>query len=187
MNRYLFWKPILDFILAFLLLVGCLPLLFLILVSVAVIYRSNPIFCQKRIGQFGKSFTIYKVRTIFKDENRSQNLIKFLRKSKLDELPQLINIVKGEMSFVGPRPDISGYYDLLSGPDRLLLNLKPGITSLASIKYRHEDELLSKQDNPLLYNDTVIFPDKVSMNVEYLNKISLKEDISIFWKTINSL
>ena len=108
----------------------------------------------------------------------------FLRNSKLDELPQLWNIVIGNMSFVGPRPDIAGYYDVLEGENRKILELKPGLTSLASIKYSKEELLLEQQENPLNYNDTVIFPDKVKMNLQYYYSNSVFIDVKIIWKTI---
>lgn len=110
----------------------------------------------------------------------------FFRKYKIDELPQFFNVLIGNMSIVGPRPDIEGYYDKLVGEDRKILELKPGITSLASIKYRNEDEILEKQDYPLEYNDTIIFPDKVKMNLEYYNHQSFLVDIKIIVQTIKS-
>ena len=108
----------------------------------------------------------------------------FLRKSKLDELPQFWNVLIGDMSFVGPRPDIAGYYDVLEGEDRKILLLKPGLTSLASIKYANEEEILGLQENSLLYNDTIIFPDKVKMNLDYYYNHSFLSDINIIIKTI---
>ena len=102
----------------------------------------------------------------------------------MDELPQFWNIIKGDMSFVGPRPDISGYYDKLEGENRKILELKPGLTSLASIKYANEEYLLKKQENPIGYNDKIIFPDKVKMNLEYYYSNSILNDIKIIWTTI---
>lgn len=150
--------------------------------------RSNGLFLQKRIGQHGKIFKIYKFRTIqiHQEPNQIQisRLGRLLRNYKLDELPQLINILKGEMSIVGPRPDVAGYYDLLSGEHRKILELKPGLTSLASLKYYNEDELLGKQEFPLLYNDKVIFPDKVQLNLDYYYQQSIWEDLKIILRTI---
>ena len=147
--------------------------------------KQNGLFLQKRVGQFGKLFTIYKLRTYgISAAQPVSKFGKFLRHSKLDELPQLWNIFLGNMTFVGPRPDVAGYYDLLEGEDRLVLKLKPGLTSLASIKYANEDELLLNQVDALFYNDTVIFPDKVKMNLEYYYSHSLFGDINIIWKTI---
>lgn len=108
----------------------------------------------------------------------------WLRRYKIDELPQLWNILKGDMTFVGPRPDVPGYYDQLRGDDRRVLQLKPGLTSLAAIKYRNEEYILSQQTNPKHFNDTVIFPDKVRMNMEYLEEKSFIYDLSILVKTL---
>lgn len=105
----------------------------------------------------------------------------FLRNSKFDELPQLLNILGGQMSFVGPRPDVPGYYDRLQGEARKLLELKPGLCSRAAIKYFNEESLLAQQPDALHYNDTVIFPDKVQMNLEYYYNRSFMEDLRIFW------
>lgn len=115
----------------------------------------------------GQGFKIYKLKTIDSSTTKISGLGSFLRKSKIDELPQLWNVLIGDMSFVGPRPDVSGYYDVLQGEARKILELKPGITSEASIKYKNEEMLLAQQDDPLLYNDTIIFPDKVRLNLEY--------------------
>lgn len=143
------------------------------------------IFSQTRIGQHGKAFTIYKLNTM--KNGKVTRLGKYLRKTKLDELPQLFNILKGDMSLVGPRPDLPGYYDQLKGNDRRLLILKPGLTSLAAIKYRNEEQLLAQQSEPLKYNDEVIFPDKVKMNLEYLDKRNFFYDLKIIFLTIRSL
>jgi len=109
---------------------------------------------------------------------------RFLRKFKLDELPQLFNILKGDMSVVGPRPDIPGYYDKLVGNDRLLLKLKPGLTGYASINFFNEEYLLNTVENPEEYNDKVIFPKKVELNLWYLENISFLLDLKIIFKTV---
>jgi lipopolysaccharide/colanic/teichoic acid biosynthesis glycosyltransferase len=149
--------------------------------------RTNGIFIQERIGQYGKIFKIYKFRTIQIDENSTllkiSKLGQLLRKYKLDELPHLINVLKGEMSVVGPRPDIEGYYDLLEGENRKILELKPGLTSLAALKYFNEKTLLEKQVNSLEYNDEVIFPDKIKMNLDYYYKQSFYYDLKIIFYT----
>jgi lipopolysaccharide/colanic/teichoic acid biosynthesis glycosyltransferase len=147
--------------------------------------KQNGFFIQKRIGQFGKPFEIYKIRTFgLNQEKPISKFGDFLRNSKLDELPQLWNVLIGNMSFVGPRPDIEGYYDLLLGENRKILELKPGLTSLASIKYVNEEYLLEKQENSLWYNDNIIFPDKVKMNLNYYYSNSIYGDLKIIWKTI---
>jgi lipopolysaccharide/colanic/teichoic acid biosynthesis glycosyltransferase len=139
---------------------------------------------QYRVGQFGRLFTIYKFKTMHPKTGKISGIGAFLRKYKLDELPQFINVLKGEMSIVGPRPDVEGYYDKLEGEERKILDIKPGITSEASIKYYKEEEILEQHKDALLYNDTVIFPDKVKMNLDYYYNQSLLLDIKIIIKTI---
>ncbi|MGS0748835.1 sugar transferase [Halpernia sp. GG3] len=160
------------------------PIILVLILISAINTSSKGIFQQIRIGQFGELFTIYKLQSIDSKSYKVSKIGSFLKKSKLDELPQLLNILSGKMSFVGPRPDISGYYDKLEGENRKILNLKPGLTSEASLKYAEEEEFLAKQENPLVYNDTVIFPDKVKMNLDYYYKRTLWLDIKIIFKTI---
>lgn len=161
----------------------------LIIISVivaAVDTRTSGIFIQERIGQFGKKFKIYKLRTIQNLPSAEKRISKtghFLRKYKLDELLQFFNVLKGDMSIVGPRPDLPGYYDLLQGENSKLLELKPGLTSIAAIKYSNEDEILKKQDNPQVYNDTYIFPDKVKLNLDYYYNHSIWGDVILILKT----
>lgn len=165
-----------------LLFIGWLLLLFWILATFDT--KSNAFFFQNRIGQFGKIFRICKLKTIHPKTRIISKLGAFFRKSKIDELPQLWNVFLGDMSFVGPRPDIAGYYDVLEGENRKILELKPGITSLASIKYADEELILTQQLNPLLHNDSVIFPDKVIMNLDYYYNHSFMGDIKIVIKTL---
>jgi lipopolysaccharide/colanic/teichoic acid biosynthesis glycosyltransferase len=154
----------------------------------AIDTHTNGIFIQERIGQFGNPFKIYKFRTIQVSPSSGNPCIskigKFLRSYKLDELPQFLNVLKGEMSIVGPRPDLQGYYDLLQGENRKILELKPGLTSPAALKYSAEEQLLEKQDLPLLYNNNSIFPDKVQLNLDYYYHRSFCRDIGIISKTI---
>jgi lipopolysaccharide/colanic/teichoic acid biosynthesis glycosyltransferase len=149
--------------------------------------HSNGVFIQERIGQFGKGFKIYKLRSIQIESKmgalKISKIGRFLRSYKLDELPQLINVLKGEMSIVGPRPDIAGYYDLLEGENRKILELKPGLTSLASLKYYNEEALLNMQEDPLYFNDNVLFPDKIKMNLDYYYNQSFVGDLKIIIDT----
>jgi lipopolysaccharide/colanic/teichoic acid biosynthesis glycosyltransferase len=178
-------KRLFDLFFSILGLIFSFPLLALFYILATLDTRQNGLFSQQRIGQFGKPFTIYKLRTFGRSSVRPVSKFgAFLRNSKIDELPQLFNVFLGQMSFVGPRPDISGYYDTLKGEDRKILELKPGLTSLASIKYANEDDILSKQNNPLEYNDTIIFPDKVKMNLEYYYTNTIYGDIKIILNTL---
>lgn len=152
------------------------------------------LFTQKRVGKDGKLFTMYKFRSMtvghggssvsVAGESRITPLGAKLRKYKLDELPELWNVLIGDMSFVGPRPDVPGYADKLQGEDRRVLELKPGITGPASLKYRSEEELLATVDDPKRYNDEVIFPDKVRINLNYLKHWNFWLDIKIIIYTI---
>lgn len=149
---------------------------------------------QKRVGRNGKLFTMCKFRSMtvghggssvsVAGESRITPLGAKLRRYKLDELPELWNVLIGEMSLVGPRPDVSGYADQLIGDDREVLKLRPGITGPASLKYRDEEELLAKQDNLQKYNDEVIFPDKVRINRYYLHHYFFIKDIQMIFCTI---
>jgi lipopolysaccharide/colanic/teichoic acid biosynthesis glycosyltransferase len=181
-------KRFFDFFFALLFLILFSWLILLLCIIAFLDTKENGFFIQERIGQFGTKFDIYKIRTMRLPKESTRLYVsktgKFIRKHKFDELPQLINILKGEMSFVGPRPDITGYYDLLDGENVKVLNLKPGLTCAASLKYFNEDELLEKHINPLEYNDKIIFPDKVKMNLDYYYRRSFWKDIVIIWKTL---
>jgi len=183
MNQYKHWKIVFDVVLSAFLIILMFPLLIILFIIASIDTQSNGVFFQRRIGQHGKPFIIYKFKTIHDTRGKSSAIGLILRKFKFDELPQLFNIVKQEMSFVGPRPDVEGYYDKLEGEFRKVLKLKPGITSEASIKYSNEEIILAQQENPLQYNDEVLFPDKVKMNLNYLENMSFKNDLKILFKT----
>ena len=187
MNQYKFWKVIFDFFLAVIVILPLMPILIILFVIASLDTSSNGIFLQTRIGQYGKPFTIFKFKTIHEHRRTCSGTGRALRKFKFDELPQLFNILKGEMSFVGPRPDIEGYYDKLIGEDRKVLELKPGLTCEASIKYRDEEELLNSQKDPLAYNDEILYPNKVKMNLDYFETMSFKNDIRILFKTVKTI
>ena len=171
------------------------PILILVAIMIRVKMPGGPvIFKQKRVGQDGKLFTMYKFRSMtvshsgssvsVAGESRITPLGAKLRKYKLDELPELWNVLNGDMSFVGPRPDVPGYADKLEGHDRNILKLKPGITGPASLKYRNEEELLAKIENPQKYNDEVIYPDKIKINLYYLEHYSFLKDIQMIICTV---
>ncbi len=157
--------------------------------------KSNGLFRQKRIGREGKPFTLYKIKTMkaldgvdttvtTSQDKRITKSGAFFRKFKIDELPQLFNVLFGSMSFVGPRPDVPGFADKLEGEDRHILSLRPGITGPASLKYKEEEQLLAEQKDPERYNREVIWPDKVKINLDYLKSWSLKKDIIYIIRTV---
>lgn len=179
-------------------LVGLLvlwPVLLVVAILIRVKMPGGPvIFKQKRVGRDGKLFTMYKFRSMtvghggssvsVAGESRITPLGAKLRHYKLDELPELWNVLIGDMSFVGPRPDVPGYADQLNGKEREVLKLRPGITGPASLKYRDEEDLLAEQPDPQKYNDEVIFPDKVRINLYYLHHYSFIKDIEMIFCTI---
>jgi lipopolysaccharide/colanic/teichoic acid biosynthesis glycosyltransferase len=170
------------------------PLILLCWAVAAIETRSNGFFIHKRVGRYGSIINVYKIKTMYQCRGvrspiASENISAItksgaiFRKFKLDELPQLFNVLSGSMSVVGPRPDVPDYADQLKGSDRIILLLRPGITGPASIKYRNEEAILSASEDPVLYNDTVIWPDKVSINKEYFTKYSLLADIRYILQT----
>lgn len=188
-------KNIFDTVCSFLGLLFLWPLLLIVAILIKIKMPGGPvIFKQQRVGKNAELFTMYKFRSMtvahsgssvsVAGESRITPLGAKLRKYKLDELPELWNVLKGDMSFVGPRPDVPGYADKLEGEDRLILKLRPGITGPASLKYANEEELLAQVDDPIKYNDEVIFPDKVKINLEYYYTHTLWGDIKLIFKTV---
>ena len=202
-------------------LVGLIVLSPVLLIVALLIKWKMPgpiLFCQQRVGRYGRIFTVYKFRTMTvkaeasvasrnseatsiasQEQSRITPLGEKLRRYKLDELPELWNVLKGDMSFVGPRPDVPGYADQLQGEDREVLLLRPGITGPASLKYRNEEDILEAVDKALLkgrsglpmgittvqeYNDNVIYPDKVRLNRYYLHHYSFIKDIQMIVCTV---
>ena len=193
-------------------LLGLLGLGWLLL-AIAVLQKAKepglPVFFrQQRVGKGGRLFTMHKFRTMYAHqqgpsvaypvEGRVTPFGARLRKHKLDELPELWDVLVGKMSFVGPRPDVPGYADRLEGEDRLILEMRPGITGLATLKYRNEETLIadyvrqakadgdsrSEMEIALWYNDQVIWPDKVKINLEYFRHYSLWLDLKILFQTL---
>lgn len=188
-------KRLFDFTFSFLGLCFMLPIIVVAWVVATIETRSNGFFLQNRVGKGGRVFSVIKIKTMKKvngeettvttsDDVRITNSGKFFRRNKIDELPQLLNVLIGDMSFVGPRPDVKGYADKLQGEDRIILTIRPGITGPATIKYKNEEEMLSKVENPKEYNDTVIWPDKVKINIEYIKNWSFKKDMEYIIQTI---
>ena len=172
------------------------PVLIIVAILIKIKMPGGPVFfTQERVGRNGKLFTMYKFRSMtvshsgssisVAGESRITPFGAKLRKYKIDELPELWNVLIGDMSFVGPRPDVPGYADMLKGEDRDILKLRPGITGPASLKYRNEEELLSHVDDPIKYNNEVIFPDKVRINLYYLYNYSFWTDIKLILCTVS--
>lgn len=193
-------------------LVGLALLSWLYLILIILVKISNPresvFFSQARVGRKGKLFKLHKFRTMvgaqegpqiaYPNRARITPLGAKLRKHKLDELPELWDVLVGTMSFVGPRPDVPGYADKLVGKDRVVLEMRPGITGPATLKYRNEEKLIedyvhqakaqgdprSEDDIALWYNDEVIYPDKVRLNKEYYQHYSFFKDIKMIIYTV---
>ena len=202
-------KCFFDRVLALIGLLFLWPVLLVVAVMVKVKMPGGPIFfVQKRVGRGGKLFPCHKFRTMTVNHNGStvsvagdSRITPFgatLRHYKLDELPGLWDVLIGNMSFVGPRPDVPGYADKLEGADRYVLKLRPGITGPATLKYRLEDEMIFEyvakrqaegdtrpmQEIATEYNDTVIYPDKVRLNCYYYRNYSFIKDIEMIFATV---
>lgn len=177
-----------------------LIVLFPIFIAIALWIKFDspgPVFFrQTRVGQFGKEFQIYKFRTMVVNaealgkqltighDPRISRAGKFLRKYKLDELPQLINVLKGEMSLVGSRPEVPRYVALYTPEQRQVLLMPPGITDLASIRFRHENELLAQVENPEEFYIQEVMPQKLALNLEYIKTFNLQLDFRIIFQTL---
>ena len=188
------FKRCFDIVASLLGLIIVSPLLLVIVLIIKLKMPGPVIFSQERTGRKGKPFTIYKFRTMtlnhggstisVRGENRITPTGAKLRKCKIDELPELWNVLKGDMSFVGPRPDVPEYTNRLVGEEKKILELRPGITGPASLKYSNEEELLSSVNDPQKYNDEILWPDKVRLNLEYYYNRSFFGDIFIILKTV---
>lgn len=188
-------KRVFDIVVSFLgLMVLCIPSI--VIAVVIKVTSDGPVFYrQKRIGRFGRPFMIVKFRTMFLDSEKEGSITtskdrritfigRILRILKFDEIPQLWNILSGAMSFVGPRPDVAGYADKLMGNDRVILELRPGITGPATLYFRNEEKLLADVNNPREYNDTLIWPKKVAINRDYYLQWSFWKDIGYILITL---
>ncbi|MEM5647600.1 sugar transferase [Bacillus sp. II_CA] len=179
-------------------LIGLLAFWWLILIAfivAAIDTKSNGFFMQIRVGKNGKLFKVIKIKTMksmksfdstvtTSQDPRITSSGKFFRKTKIDELPQLINVLLGQMSFVGPRPDVPGFADKLKENERIILSIRPGITGPATLKYRNEEEILAQQVNPEKFNRDVIYPDKVKINMEYICNYSVLKDVRYIIQTV---
>lgn len=172
------------------------PLLIFIGLWVGLSSKGGVFYKQIRVGKNNKDFKLYKFRsmrvnsdkqgllTVGSKDSRITKAGYFIRKYKIDELPQLINVLKGDMSFVGPRPEVRRYVDLYSEEQMKVLSVRPGITDPASIKYRNENDLLSSESNPEEYYIQHIMPDKLKINIDYINTRTFFKDIKIIFQTI---
>jgi lipopolysaccharide/colanic/teichoic acid biosynthesis glycosyltransferase len=194
----LFGKRLFDVIVAFFALILLALPLSLIAIIIWLTSGMPIFFLQKRVGRHGKIFKIKKFRTMvvrsaedsvitIAGDTRVTPVGVYLRRWKLDELPQLWNVLVGEMSLVGPRPDVPGYADKLQGSEAKLLRLRPGITGPATLIYKNEDEIMAQVSDPLEYKDKVIFPDKVRINLEYLEAYSFSQDLYYLWLTAKQI
>lgn len=187
-------KRIFDIIVSLVGLLLISPILLIISILIKLSMPGPILFRQQRTGRYGKLFTIVKFRSMVVNEdsnttsilgdNRITPLGAILRKYKLDELPELWNVLKGDMSLVGPRPDVPEFTDRLKGKEMAILQLRPGITGPATLKYSNEERLLAEVDNPQKYTDEIIWPDKVRLNLDYYYNWSLAKDIQIIFRTV---
>jgi len=189
-------KRLFDIILSFVGIIILIPVFIIVSILIKIDSPGPVFFLQERVGLNGKLFKIIKFRSMKINHNNSSLTVtigndkritrigKKIRKYKIDEIPELINVFKGDMSFVGPRPDVPGYADLLKGESRNILKLRPGITSRASIKYANEELILLNEDDPIAYNNNIIFPDKVKLNLNYYNNNNIWIDIKIIFATL---
>lgn len=189
-------KRSLDLVLAVPALILTAPLVLVATLAARIDTHQSGIFTQGRVGRGGRVFTVYKVRTMrsagastvtTSTDSRVTALGRLLRATKIDELPQLINVVRGDMSLVGPRPDVPGFADLLTGGQRVVLQIRPGITGPATLRYRHEERLLASVADPEAFNRDVVFPDKVQLNVAYVANYSLRADLAYLGRTLQQV
>ena len=188
-------KRTFDIVFAFIGLLFCSWIIVFAFLIATIDTKSNGFFTQQRVGKGGKLFHLIKIKTMRKVDGINTTITKssdaritktgaFFRVTKIDELPQLFNVLTGKMSFVGPRPDVSGFADKLKGKDRSILSLRPGITGPATLVFRDEEDIFEDKENPEKFNREVIFPKKVELNLKYLENYSFGKDIKYILATI---
>ena len=192
-------KRLFDILLSFWGLFFLAPWLFLISLLIITDSKGGVFFKQVRVGKNNKDFKIFKFRTMKPDSDKKSLLTVgakdsritkigiFLRKYKIDEFPQLINVLVGDMSFVGPRPEVRKYVDMYNAEQATVLNVNPGITDYASIEYSNENELLAKSENPEKTYINDVMPAKLKLNLKYIDEISMSTDLKIIFKTIGKI
>jgi len=197
-GRQAFSKRAFDLAVAAVGIIATLPITIPAVLAASIDTRKPGLFIQERVGRNGKPFPLLKVRTMrpsrtittsvtTADDPRVTRLGSMLRRVRIDELPQLVNVVAGHMSFVGPRPDVPGFADRLEGDDRIVLTVRPGITGPATLKYHNEAEILAAAEDPEAYNRDVIFPDKVAINRAYVEEYSFRKDLGYLARTLRSI
>lgn len=191
-------KRIFDFTTSLIGLIIISPILLFIALFISLESKGGVFYKQKRVGKGNKDFYVYKFRSMILDadkkgllsigkDGKDPRVTKvgyIIRKYKLDELPQLLNVLKGDMSLVGPRPEVRKYVDLYNKEQMQVFNVRPGITDIASIKFRNENDLLSQSPNPEEYYIKEIMPQKLSLNLEYIKTRTFLGDIKLIFKTI---
>lgn len=199
MNRYNnFTIRLFDLVVSLVSLLLLLPIFFFVSIGILLDSGFPVFFKQKRIGKDKKEFKIIKFRTMTNNTGSGRQITvgndsritpfgKYLRSTKVDELPQLINIIKGDMAFVGPRPEVPKYVEYYSKEECNIFNVYPGITDYASIKYRNENEILSASNDPESTYVNKIMKDKLQINLNYIEKRSLNENIKVIFLTIKAI
>ncbi len=192
-------KRAFDILVSLIILSLFLPIGIVMSIWILMESRGGVFYQQERIGKNGISFKMLKFRSMRKDADKAGKLTVgmrdpritnsgyFLRKFKLDEFPQFINVLKGEMSIVGPRPEVKEFVDLYSEDQRQILNVKPGITDYASVEYFNENELLGKSEDPHKTYIDVIMPTKIELNKKYLERPTIGTDLKIMWATFKRM
>lgn len=192
-------KRLFDIFFSFIGLLILLPLFVIVAILIKIDSSGSVFFIQERIGKNFKPFNLYKFRTMIVDasqkgfsitaggDSRITKIGRFLRKTKIDELPQLINVLKGEMSFVGPRPEMQKYVEIFKEEYKEILKVKPGITDTASLNYRDEESVLKDKENPEEYYINVLLPEKIKLSKEYIKSASLTFDLKLIFLTLFKL
>jgi lipopolysaccharide/colanic/teichoic acid biosynthesis glycosyltransferase len=188
-------KRIFDIFISLFALIILFPIFILLSVAIVIESKGGVFYRQIRIGKNGREFQLIKFRSMFIDadkkglltvggrDNRITKVGYFIRKYKLDELPQLLNVLRGDMSLVGPRPEVKKYVDLYTPSQRKVLSVRPGITDPASLKFRNENDLLAKADNPEEFYIKKIMPEKLNISIDYIQKQNFFSDLKVIFNT----
>ncbi|MCX7697220.1 MAG: sugar transferase [Bacteroidales bacterium] len=192
-------KRFFDFVVSLIAIILLLPVFLIISILIIATSKGGPFYLQTRVGRYGKLFKIIKFRTMYKKSDQKGLLTVgmrdpritpvgfFLRKTKLDELPQLFNILLGHMSFVGPRPEVPKYVELYTEKQKKILTVRPGLTDYASLAYIHENKILAQAEDPEKFYIEQIMPAKLELSLQYIHDQNLITDFKIIWKTIKQI